>query len=55
MIDYSNLTIEQMDEAIDKFNEINLSEEERLNKEIHEFLIKYFKKNPELKPESWKG
>ena len=55
MIDYSKLTTEQMDEAIDRFNEINLSEEERLNKEIHEFLIKYFKKNPELKPDNWEG
>ena len=55
MIDYSKLTTEQMDEAIDRFNEINLSEEERLNKEIHEYLIEFFKKNPELKPDGWEG
>ena len=55
MIDYSKLTTEQMDEAIDRFNEINFSKEERLNKEIHEYLIEFFKKNPELKPDGWEG
>ena len=38
-------------ELMVKFAEIT---NEYVNKEIHEFLIKYFKKNPELKPDSWK-